>query len=74
MRRKTIPEEAISSIEIIHYERDRKLSKNLEVAIHFKEDYDGIDVSNDVIMVKAGVFNAEELRQLLNSIESDENE
>jgi len=58
-------EEEIRSVNIRNYHKeDRDLKDNIEVSIHFKEDAD-VEVSNNVLIFKADVMNAEELRQLV---------
>lgn len=60
-----IPAEDIKKIKVKNYNfEDRKTEDNMEVSIHFNEDSE-IDPDHDVIMLKANIFNAEELRQFV---------
>lgn len=66
-----LPKDAIDSIKIKDYEReDRPTQKNLELCIHLDEDHEASnEIGENVIMVKANIFNAVEIKRMTEDLE-----
>jgi hypothetical protein len=65
-----IPKEAIRDVTINYYEIEgRDIEDKFEVVIHMNEDHQlSDDVANDVIILKADVFNAVGIQKLMDAI------